>query len=130
MAELQSATARNRRALFVTFILTFGYSMVEIVGGRWSNSLALLADAAHMLTDVGGLGLALFAAWIAKRPATPERTYGYYRVEILVVRDETDATAALALVPTLARRLKEQFGIDHATIQIERPDCCVKEMRL
>lgn len=57
--------------------------LAEVVGGLWTGSLALLADAGHMLTDVGGLGLALLAIWFAERPATPERTYGYYRVEIL-----------------------------------------------
>jgi cobalt-zinc-cadmium efflux system protein len=78
-----SATAQNRRALQITFALTFLYFIVELVGGLLTNSLALLADAAHMLTDVGGLALALFATWIAQKPATPQKTYGYYRVEIL-----------------------------------------------
>ncbi len=82
VAEL-SAGAQHRRALMVTFGLTFTYFIVEVVGGLVTNSLALLADAAHMLTDVGGLGLALFAIWITQRPANPAKTYGYYRVEIL-----------------------------------------------
>lgn len=83
MSEQVSITAKNRRALWVVFGLTFTYFLVEVVGGLVTNSLALLADAAHMLTDVGGLGLALFAAWMSQKPATPQRTYGYYRVEIL-----------------------------------------------
>ena len=78
-----SATAQSRRALLLTFALTFGYFIVEVVGGILTNSLALLADAAHMLTDGGGLALALFAAWMSQKPATPAKTYGYYRVEIL-----------------------------------------------
>ncbi|HLE63302.1 MAG TPA: cation diffusion facilitator family transporter [Pyrinomonadaceae bacterium] len=78
-----SATNQNRRGLLITFALTFSYFLVEVVGGILTNSLALLADAAHMLTDVFGLGLALFAIWIAQKPATPEKTYGYYRFEIL-----------------------------------------------
>ena len=81
--ENLSTAAQNRRALVITFALTFSYFLVEVVGGILTNSLALLADAAHMLTDVGGLGLALFAIWIGQKPATPEKTYGYYRVEIL-----------------------------------------------
>jgi cobalt-zinc-cadmium efflux system protein len=81
--ESISAAAQNRRALQITFALTFGYFIVEVVGGILTNSLALLADAAHMLTDVFGLGLALFATWISQKPATPEKTYGYYRFEIL-----------------------------------------------
>ena len=78
-----SVTVQNRRALIFTFALTFGYFVVELIGGILTNSLALLADAAHMLTDVAGLGLALFATWMSQKPATPTKTYGYYRVEIL-----------------------------------------------
>ena len=78
-----SAGAKHRRAMKVTFGLTFTYFIVEVIGGIVTNSLALLADAAHMLTDVGGLALALFAMWMAQRPANAEKTYGYYRVEIL-----------------------------------------------
>lgn len=83
MSDQVSVTARNRRALWVVFGLTFTYFLVEVAGGLLTNSLALLADAAHMLTDVCGLGLALFAAWMSQKPATSQRTYGYYRVEIL-----------------------------------------------
>lgn len=83
MSNLISATARNRKSLWITFGLTFSYFLVEVAGGILTNSLALLADAAHMLTDVGGIGLALFAAWMSAKPATPSKTYGYYRVEIL-----------------------------------------------
>jgi cobalt-zinc-cadmium efflux system protein len=56
---------------------------IEIAGGVVSHSLALLADAAHVLTDAGGLGLALFTIWIGSRPASTERTFGYLRLEIL-----------------------------------------------
>lgn len=84
-----SAGAQHRRALLVTFGLTFIFFIVEVAGGLLTNSLALLADAAHMLTDVGGLGLALFATWISQRPATPAKTYGYYRVEILAALANT-----------------------------------------
>ena len=57
--------------------------IAEAVGGWISNSLALLADAGHMLTDVGAMSLTLFAFWFAARPATSKKTYGYYRLEIL-----------------------------------------------
>jgi cobalt-zinc-cadmium efflux system protein len=66
--------------LVLALVIAFG--AVEIVGGILTGSLALLADAGHMATDAAGLGLALVAIWIARRPATPERTFGYYRVEI------------------------------------------------
>ena len=55
----------------------------EVIGGLLTNSLALLADAAHMLTDAGGLALALVAIRFSERPATPQKTYGYARFEIL-----------------------------------------------
>ncbi len=83
MAAERSTAGQHRRALKITFALTFTYFAVEVAGGMLTNSLALLADAAHMLTDVGGLGLALFAIWISQRPANAAKTYGYYRVEIL-----------------------------------------------
>lgn len=57
--------------------------IAEAVGGWWANSLALLADAGHMLTDVAALTLTLAAIWFAARPATSKKTYGYYRLEIL-----------------------------------------------
>lgn len=78
-----SASGRNKKPLMIVLGLTTLYMLAEVIGGLMTNSLALLADAGHMLTDVGGLGLALLAIWFAERPATPERTYGYYRVEIL-----------------------------------------------
>jgi cobalt-zinc-cadmium efflux system protein len=63
--------------------LTVGFMVVEAIGGWLSGSLALLADAGHMLTDAGALGLSLLSAWIALRPATASKTYGYQRWEIL-----------------------------------------------
>ena len=63
--------------------MTASFMVVEVIGGFLSGSLALLADAGHMLTDSASIGLALFAIWLAKRPASAERTYGYNRAEIL-----------------------------------------------
>ena len=80
---LASAATRYRKRLLFVLLLTALYLVVEVVGGILTNSLALIADAGHMLTDVVGQGLALFAIWIAARPPTDERTYGYYRAEIL-----------------------------------------------
>ena len=73
----------GRRELSLALVLTVFTMLVEIVAGWWSGSLALLADAGHMFTDASALGLSLFAAWFAARPATPKKTYGYYRTEIL-----------------------------------------------
>jgi cobalt-zinc-cadmium efflux system protein len=63
--------------------LTAVYMFAEAFGGWWTGSLALLADAGHMLTDVAALGLASMAVWFSSRPATPQKTFGYYRLEIL-----------------------------------------------
>ena len=82
-AHSHSSAAESKQKLALVFGLTLCYLIVEVIGGLLTNSLALLADAGHMLTDVAGLGLALFAIKFAERPATPERTYGFYRVEIL-----------------------------------------------
>jgi cobalt-zinc-cadmium efflux system protein len=70
-------------ALRLTLILTAILLVVEVIGGILSNSIALLADAGHMLTDVAAVGLALFVAWFSKQPGTPEKTYGFLRWEIL-----------------------------------------------
>lgn len=66
-----------------TLALVVLYIAAEVVGGLLSGSLALLADAGHMMSDAASLGLALFAIRMARRPATPARTWGYYRAEIL-----------------------------------------------
>lgn len=83
MAHAHSASEQNKKRLAIVFGLTSLYLVAEVIGGLVTGSLALLADAGHMLTDVVGLALAYFAIWFAQRSATPERTYGFYRVEIL-----------------------------------------------
>jgi cobalt-zinc-cadmium efflux system protein len=72
-----------RKSLGLTIALTAIIMMVEVAGGIWANSLSLLSDAGHMLTDVLALGMALFAVTVASFPATARKTYGYHRVEIL-----------------------------------------------
>jgi len=78
----QDHTAKDKRLLYA-LCLTAVFTLVELVGGLWSGSLALLADAGHMLTDTVALGLAYGAARLARRPADPLRSYGYHRVQIL-----------------------------------------------
>src|SRR5919205_2415270 len=73
----------DKRALTAVFALTAAFMAAEVVGGLLTGSLALLADAGHMLSDTFSLGLALFAVWLAGRPATPNRSFGYKRAEIL-----------------------------------------------
>ena len=71
--------------------------IAEVVGGLLTNSLALLADAGHMLSDAASLALALFAMWIAQRPPTPRHTYGYYRTEILAALINGATLVAIAI---------------------------------
>jgi cobalt-zinc-cadmium efflux system protein len=79
----EARAGKDRRALGVALALIAGFMVVEVVAGFLAGSLALLADAAHMLSDTGSLGLAFFAAWLAARPATPQRSFGFRRAEIL-----------------------------------------------
>jgi cobalt-zinc-cadmium efflux system protein len=74
---------KGNRRLILALSITAGWFLIELAGGLYANSLALLADAAHMLTDLAALGLSLFALKISTRPATHEKTYGYLRAEIL-----------------------------------------------
>lgn len=73
----------SQRRLFWAILLTGGFMVAEVVGGILSGSLALLADAGHMLTDTAALALAWFAARISRRPADEKRSFGYHRVQIL-----------------------------------------------
>ncbi len=77
------ARGASRRALAVALALTASYTAVEVVGGVVAGSLALLADAVHMLSDNVALVLALVAVWLAAKPASPERTFGFKRAEVL-----------------------------------------------
>src|SRR3990172_7015044 len=74
-------TASSR--LKITMVIVLVIMVAEVIGGILSNSLALLGDAGHMLVDALALGLSLFAISIARRPATPSKTWGYHRVEIM-----------------------------------------------
>ena len=73
----------STKQLKLALTITASWFVIEMAGGIYANSLALLADAAHMLTDLAALGLSLFALKISTRPATHEMTYGYLRAEIL-----------------------------------------------
>ncbi len=79
-AELRNT---SRRSLFVALALISCFMVAEAVGGLLSGSLALLADAGHMMTDAAAIALALLALWIAGRPASIGRTFGYHRTEVL-----------------------------------------------
>jgi cobalt-zinc-cadmium efflux system protein len=96
LAHRHEHRGTNERRLAAALVLAAGYMVAEAVGGWLTNSLALLADAGHMLSDVGALALTLFALWIARRPSTPQFTYGYYRTEILAAFVNGGALIAIA----------------------------------
>lgn len=83
MSGWNSSAQGSRRRLTLVFLITAVVLVAEIAGGILANSLALLADAGHMLTDTVGIGLALIAVWLGRRPVDATRTYGYARLEVL-----------------------------------------------
>jgi cobalt-zinc-cadmium efflux system protein len=93
--------AASRRRLAIALTLAAGYMTAEIVGGLWSGSLALLADAGHMFSDSAALSLALFASFVAARPGGPRWTYGLARAEILAALAQGAGLVAVALLVVL-----------------------------
>jgi cobalt-zinc-cadmium efflux system protein len=91
------ARTGSRNALALALALTAAYTIAEVVGGLLTGSLALLADAVHMLSDNVALALALFAVWLADRPSTPARTYGFKRAEVLAALANGAALVALSI---------------------------------
>lgn len=100
--------ARSRR-LWLVLVITAAYMIAEAVGGWITGSLALLADAGHMLTDVAALGLALFAAWFSRRPATAHKTFGYHRSEILAAL--TNGVTLVVVSLLIFREAYERFYV-------------------
>ena len=87
----------NRRPLVVALAITSTFLVVEVIGAIATNSLALLADAGHMLTDVAALALSLFAIWIARRPVTLARSFGYLRAEVLAAAVNAASLVAISI---------------------------------
>ncbi len=108
----------EKRALAVALALVLGFAGVEVVAGLAAGSLALLADAAHMLSDALALGLALGAAWIAQRPATPERSFGWRRAEVLAALVNAVVLVFLGgwIVWEAVGRLSEPPGVTGALV--------------
>jgi cobalt-zinc-cadmium efflux system protein len=107
---LRAHAGALRRVLAITAV----FMVVEVAAGWIANSLALLADATHMLGDAAAIGLALFVAWMADRPATPEKTFGYLRLEILAALVNGAALFVLAggIVWEAWRRIGAPPGVD------------------
>jgi len=102
------------RPLAIALAITLGFMLVEAIGGLLTGSLALLADAGHMATDAAALALALVAVWLARRPATPQRSFGFARAETLAALLNAAAliVLSLALFWEVARRLGDPPHVD------------------
>lgn len=73
----------STKLLIISLVLTTAFAAVEVVGGLWANSLALIADAGHMITDSMSLGIGAFAAWLSQRRPSKRHTYGFARAEVI-----------------------------------------------
>lgn len=100
------------RPLLFSLLLTGGFAGVEALAGWWTGSLALLADAGHMVTDSAALALALFAAWLARRPPSRRHSYGLGQAEVLAAF--VNALAMLAVVVAIAAEAWARFGTPRA----------------
>ena len=102
------------KGLRIALVLTAVLLVVELVGGFMSNSLALLADAGHMLTDVAALGLSLFVAWFSKQPGTPRKSFGYLRWEILAafVNGSALLVISVAIIVESIMRFSKPEGVE------------------
>ena len=120
MIDNQKLTAdprgASKRSLIFALLLISSFMFVEVAGGILSGSLALLADAGHMLTDAAAILLALFAMWIADRPASTESTFGYHRTEVLAALANT-----LGLWLIAAWIFFEAYGRIRETPEVEGP---------
>ena len=105
-----------RFRLGVVLALTTIYMLAEVIGGIITNSLALLADAGHMLGDLTALGMSFFATWIVLKPACPEKTFGYYRTEILVAM-----TNGMLLIGVAVFILHEAIGRFYSPREVQAP---------
>lgn len=94
---MHTRNRQNIRRLWLVLVLSATYMIAEIAGGLVSRSLALLADAGHMAVDTAAVALGLFAFWVAKKPPTDDRTFGYYRAEILAALTNGATLIVLAL---------------------------------
>ena len=111
----------SRRSLIIALILISSYMVAEVIGGVISGSLALLADAGHMLTDAASIVMALVAMWIGGRAASAERTFGYYRTEVLAAMANAFGLWVIAswiLIEAYHRAFTENVHVDGLPVLI------------
>ncbi|WHZ14974.1 MAG: Cobalt/zinc/cadmium resistance protein CzcD [Nitrospira sp.] len=108
MQHKSESRPRQEKNLRRVLLLTGTFMVVEVIAGFFAGSLAVLADAGHMLTDVAALSLSAFALWMAGKPSTPEHTYGYHRAEILAA--VVNAVVLLLLATWILYEAYDRFG--------------------
>lgn len=110
----------NKKSLLLVLCITAFYMVAEFLGGYFSNSLALTADAGHMLSDVGALALSFFALWLSSKKAPIEKTYGYYRAEIFaaLINGVTLIFIAGVIIYEAYERITMAQKIDAVTMMI------------
>jgi cobalt-zinc-cadmium efflux system protein len=115
---LQARRSDSRRRMWIALAINGGMVGIEVVGGILTGSLAVLADAGHLLSDAGSIGLALFAATLASRPGGARRTFGYQRSEVLAALVNGLLLVAVAIAVAIAAlgRLGDPPGIDGAGV--------------
>src|SRR5678815_2790101 len=112
--HLHADSRADRRVLAIALALLVGFMIAEVVLGIVASSLALLADAGHMLTDAAALGLALFAAWAVSLPARGRWTFGFARAEILAAQANgvTLLVIAVLILYSAVRRLVDPPDVE------------------
>ena len=103
--------AGNNNGLLLALLLTLGFAIVEVMAGWWSGSLALMSDAAHMVTDASSLGLAAAAAWLARRPPSVRHSYGLVRAEVLAAL--LNSIVMLGLIGFIVYEAIQRFNEPH-----------------
>ncbi len=106
------------RVLFIALLLTGGFALIEAIGGWLAGSLALLGDAAHMVTDTTALGLAAFAAWLATKPPSAKHSYGLMRAEVVaaLINGLTMLAVVIGIVLAAIERFQHPHDIDGLTV--------------
>lgn len=107
------SASRNQRKLTITLLIAASYMLAEFIGGLTTGSLALLADAGHMLSDVAALALSLWAIRMAGKPATGSRTYGFHRTEILAALANAVTLICISLIIVKEGWIAAETGRDN-----------------
>ena len=122
------AYSSSQQNLLIVLFINAVVMIAEIIGGFLANSLALLSDAGHMLTDVLAIGMSVVAMRFAQKPPTASKTFGFYRLEIIAAFfngillffiNDLLTSRSVSIIKEIERLLKEKYNIEHSTIQFE-----------